>query len=111
MRQFTAPTSENLSDVLRLIARLTPPLESARGLSPEEAARAIHGALAESRRETVHLLLNTISQHSPQDAEKPQPYLVRLSEQVILESLSAELTQGAINPHEFGKNLRELGKE
>ena len=50
---ITAPTSENLSDVLRLIARLTPPLESARGLSPEEAARAIHGALAESRRETV----------------------------------------------------------
>ncbi len=107
---ITAPTSENLSDVLRLIARLTPPLESARGLSPEEAARAIHGALAESRRETVHLLLNTISQHSPQDAEKPQPYLVRLSEQIILESLSAELTHGAINPHQFGKNLRELGK-
>jgi len=107
---ITAPTAENLSDVLRLIARLTPPLESARGLSPEEAARAIHGALAESSRETVHLLLNTISQHGPQDAENPQPYLVRLSERIILESLSAELTQGALNPQEFGKNLRELGK-
>jgi len=107
---ISAPTSENLSDVLRLIARLTPPLESARGLSPEEAARAIHGALAESRRETVHLLLNTISQHSPQEAEKPQPYLVRLSEKIILESLSAELTQGTLNPQEFRRNLRELGK-
>jgi hypothetical protein len=107
---ITAPTPENLSDVLRLIARLTPPLESARGLSPEEAARAIHGALAESRRETVHLLLNTISQHSPQDAEKPQPYLLRLSEQIILESLSAELTLRTINPQEFRRNLRELGK-
>jgi hypothetical protein len=107
---ITAPTSENLSDVLRLIARLTPPLESARGLSPEEAARAIHGALAESRRETVHLLLNTISQHSPQDAEKPQPYLMRLSEKIILESLSAELTQGTLAPQQFRKNLRELGK-
>jgi len=32
-----APTLENLSAVLHLIARLTPPLESARGLSPEEA--------------------------------------------------------------------------
>jgi hypothetical protein len=105
-----APTAENLTAVLRLIARLTPPLESARGLSPEEAARAIHGALAESSRETVHLLLNTISQHSPQDTEKPQPYLVRLSERIILESLSAELTQGAINPQEIGKSLRELGK-
>ncbi len=107
---ITAPTAENLCEVLRLIARLTPPLESARGLSPEEAARAIHGALAESRRETVHLLLNTITQHSPQDTEKPQPYLVRLSERIILESLSAELTQGALNPRDFGKNLRELGK-
>src|ERR1700687_5085246 len=107
---ITAPTAENLSDVLRLIARLTPPLESARGLSPEEAARAIHGALAESRPETVHLLLNTISQHSPQDTEKPQPYLVRLSERIILESLSAELTQGTLTPQDFGKNLRVLGK-
>jgi hypothetical protein len=107
---ITAPTAENLSDVLRLIARLTPPLESARGLSPEEAARAIHGALAESRPETVHLLLNTISQHSPQDTEKPQPYLVRLSERIILESLSAELTQGTLTPQDFGKNLRALGK-
>jgi PilZ domain len=105
-----APTAENLTSVLRLIARLTPPLESARGLSPEEAARAIHGALAESSRETVHLLLNTISQHSPQDTEKPQPYLVRLSERIILESLSAELTQGAINPQEISKSFRELGK-
>ena len=105
-----APTAENLTSVLRLIARLTPPLESARGLSPEEAARAIHGALAESSRETVHLLLNTISQHSPQDTEKPQPYLVRLSERIILESLSAELTQGTINPQEIGKSFRELGK-
>jgi hypothetical protein len=107
---ITAPTAENLSDVLRLISRLTPPLESARGLSPEEAARAIHGALAESRRETVHLLLSTISQHGPQDAEKPQPYLVRLSERIILEALSAELTQGGLNPQDFSKNLRELGK-
>jgi len=57
---ITAPTNENLSDVLRLIARLTPPLESARGLSPEDAARAIHGALAEATRDTVHLLFNTI---------------------------------------------------
>jgi len=34
---IAAPGSEKLSHVLHLIARLTPPLESARGLSPEEA--------------------------------------------------------------------------
>src|SRR5438552_576804 len=88
---ITAPGSEKLADVLRLIARLTPPLESARGLSPEEGARGIHGALAEADRETVHLLLNAITQHGPRESEQPQSYLLRLSEKIVLESLSTEL--------------------
>jgi hypothetical protein len=107
---IVAPTSDNLSDVLRLIAGLTPPLESARGLSPEDAARAIHGALAEANHETVHLLLNTISQHAPQATEKPQPYLLRLSEKIILEALSSELSQGALPPPDFRGALHALGK-
>jgi len=107
---ISAPTTENLSDLLRLIARLTPPLESARGLSPEEAARAIHSALAEAQRQTVHLLLNTISQHAPQATEKPQPYLLRLSEKIILETLTVELAQGYLAPADFRKTLRTLGK-
>jgi hypothetical protein len=107
---IVAPTAENLSDVLHLIARLTPPLESARGLSPEDAARAIHGALGEAKHETVHLLLNTISQHAPQATEKPQPYLLRLSEKIILETLSAELSVGALPPPDFRSSLHGLGK-
>jgi len=107
---ITAPTNENLSAVLRLIARLTPPLESARGLSPEDAARAIHGALAEATRDTVHLLLNTISQHSPRESEAPQPYLLRLSEKIILESLTTELSSGTLAPQELSKNLHALSK-
>src|SRR5262245_20929943 len=94
-----APSADSLAAVLRLIARLTPPLESARGLSPEEAARAIHAALADANRETVHLLLSAISQHAPKEGEVPQPYLVRLSEQVIFEFLNAEFCAGALPPH------------
>jgi len=107
---IVAPTTENLSDLLHLIARLTPPLESARGISPEEAARAIHGALAEAKRDTVHLLLNTISQHAPRAAEQPQPYLLRLSEKIILETLTVELSQGLLAPPDLRRTLRTLGK-
>jgi hypothetical protein len=107
---ITSPTAEDLSEVLCLIAKLTPPLESARGLSAEEAARAIHGALAEAKRKTVHLLLNAISQHSPREAEAPQPYLLGLSERLILEALGAELSNGTLVPQDFSKNLRALGK-
>jgi PilZ domain-containing protein len=105
---ITAPTTENLSAVLTLIARLTPPLESARGLSPEEAARAIHGALAEATQSTVHLLLSTISQHGPQEAEKPQPYLLRLSETIILETLTAEFSGGTLTAQNVSNNIHTL---
>ncbi|HSC44469.1 MAG TPA: hypothetical protein VLC94_01505, partial [Candidatus Acidoferrum sp.] len=107
---ITSPSADNLSAVLHLIARLTPPLESARGLSPEEAARAIHSALAEASHETVHLLLSAITQHAPKEAEAPQPYLVRLSEQIIFEFLNSEFSAGVLAPQQVGKQLRALGE-
>jgi PilZ domain len=107
---ITAPTADSLTAELRLIARLTPPLESARGLSPEEAARAIHAALAEASRDTVHLLLSAISQHAPKEAEAPQPYLVRLSEQIIFEFINSEFSAGALLPQDVRKQLRSFGE-
>jgi len=95
---ISAPSLEELSSALRLLSRLTPPLEAARGLSAEEAARAIHAALEQASRETVHLLLSAISQHGPRDGENPQPYLLRLSESLIFEFLGAEFTAGSLQP-------------
>jgi PilZ domain len=102
------PSLNDLPAALRLLARLTPPLEVARGLSPEEAARAIHGALEEASRETVQLLLSSVSQHGPRDGETPQPYLVRLSENLILEFLGAEFSAGTLQPQEVRATLNRL---
>ena len=93
-----APDIEDLMATLRLLARLTPPLETARGLSPEEAARAIHGAMEEASRESVRTLLHSVSQYAPRDGEPPLPYLLRLSENVILEFLGAEFAGGSLHP-------------
>jgi hypothetical protein len=93
---ISLPNLEDLSAALRLLARLTPPLEAARGLSPEDAARAIHGALEAASRDTVHMLLSAVSQHGPREAEKPQPYLQRLSENLVLEFLGAEFSAGQL---------------
>ena len=93
-----APDFDDLMATLRLLARLTPPLESARGLSPEEAARAIHGAMEEASRESVRMLLHSVSQYAPRDGEQPLPYLLRLSENIIFEFLSAEFAGGSLAP-------------
>ncbi len=91
-----APDLDDLVASLRLLARLTPPLESARGLSPEEAARAIHGAMEEASRDSVTMLLSSVSQHGPREGERPQPYLLRLSEHLVFEFLSAEFSSGSL---------------
>ena len=91
-----APDFDDLVASLRLLARLTPPLESARGLSPEEAARAIHGAMEEASRDSVCMLLSSVSQYGPREGERPQPYLLRLSENIAFEFLTAEFSSGSL---------------
>jgi hypothetical protein len=103
------PELDDLAAALRLLARLTPPLETARGLSPEEAARAIHGAMEDAARETVRMLLSSISQYAPREAERPQPYLLRLSESLILEFLSAEFSVGTLTPVAVRPTFNRLG--
>jgi hypothetical protein len=103
------PEIDDLVAALRLLARLTPPLEVARGLSPEEAARAIHGAMEEASRETVRMLLSAITVYAPRDAERPQPYLLRLSESLIFEFLSAEFSAGTLTPMNVRTMFNRLG--
>ena len=104
-----APNLDDLVATLKLLARLTPPLESARGLSPEEAARAIHGAMQEASRESVQMLLSSVSQYGPREAEQPLPYLLRLSEKIIFEFLSAEFSSGTLTPTSVRPALYRFG--
>ncbi len=90
------PEIDDLIATLRLLARLTPPLEAARNISPEEAARAIHGAMEEASRETVRLLLSSVTQYPPRDGERPQPYFLRLSEALLFEFLGPEFSAGTL---------------
>jgi len=92
------PDFDDLVTALRLLARLTPPLETARGLSPEDAARSIHGAMEQASRDTVRMLLGSVSQYAPREGEHPQPYLLRLSQSLIFEFLAAEFSAGTLTP-------------
>src|SRR5260370_6419676 len=94
------PEIDDLVASLRLLARLTPPLESARGIAPEEAARAIHVAMEEASRDTVRLLLSSVTQYAPGDGERPQPYLLRLSEILIFEFLCSAFSARTLQPNQ-----------
>jgi PilZ domain len=104
-----APDLDDLVACLNLLARLTPPLESARGLSAEEAARGIHGAMEEASRDTIRMLLGSVSQYSPREGETPQEFLLRLSETLVFEFLGAEFSAGTLTPATVRPTFNRLG--
>ena len=93
-----SPQLEQFNETLRLIGHLTPPMETARGLSPEEAARAIHASMEQASKDAVRMLLASMTHYAPQEGELPQIYLRRLSQSLVLEYLTSEFANGALAP-------------
>ncbi len=106
-----APQTSAVIETLRLIGRLTPPMEVARGLSPEDAARAIHSSMESASRDTVRMLLAAMTHYSPQEGEAPQIYLKRLSQSLVLELMSTEFAAGTLAPIAVRSSLNQLADE
>ena len=104
------PGFDDLIATLKLLARITLPLEPARELTPEAGARAIHEAMEEASHDTVRLLLSAISQYSPEEGEAPQFYVKRLTESLIFEYLLAEFAAGSLTPVLVRPTFDRLGE-
>src|SRR6202022_3013875 len=63
------PGFDDLIATLKLLARITLPLEPARQVSPEAGARGVREAMEAASHDTVRLLLSAISQYSPEEGE------------------------------------------
>lgn len=105
------PTLEELTPALRLLARLTPPLELAAGASAQDSARAIHATLAEAERSTVRLLVTAVNDQPPREGELPQPYLIRLSEALIFQFVHSEFVARRLNPVDLRPLFDRLGDD
>ncbi len=106
-----APQMGEITESLRLVGRLTPPMEAARGLSAEDAAHAIHSSMESASRDTVRTLLSAMTHYAPQEGEAPQVYLKRLSQCLVLELLSTEFADGTLAPVAVRSILNQLADE
>jgi hypothetical protein len=104
------PGFDDLIATLKLLARITLPLEPARDLSPEAGSRAIHEAMEGASHDVVRLLLSAISQYSPEEGEVPQSYVKRLAESLIFEYLLAEFAAGSLTPVLVRPTFDRLGE-
>jgi len=108
---ISAPQIGQISETLQLIGRLTPPMEVARGLSAEEAARAIHSAMESASQDTVRMLLDAMTHYAPQEGEVPQVYLKRLSQCLVLELMNTDFAAGTLTPVAVRHTLNHLADE
>ena len=104
------PGFDDLIATLKLLARITLPLEPSLELSPEAGVRAIREAMEEASHDTVRLLLSAISQYSPEEGELPQFYVKRLAESLIFEYLLAEFAAGSLTPLLVRATFDRLGE-
>jgi hypothetical protein len=104
------PGFDELIATLKLLVRITGPLEPARELSPEAGARAINQAIEEARPDVVRLLLSGISQYAPEEGELPPVYVKRLTESLIFEYLLAEFAAGGLTPVLVRPTFDRLGE-
>jgi len=86
----SAPTFEDLSASLRLLAQLESIIGPNAQQNSQRVAESIRAAVLEAESRTVRQLLRTMSKHSPKDSESADKFLARLSEYLLLETLVAQ---------------------
>jgi len=106
---IATPSLEDLSSVLRLLARLTPPVGSGtRTLSRRSGTFYSWSAGRSEPGNRSHAPERDFRRMGPRDAEKPQPYLLRLSEILVLEFIGAEFYIGQISPQAVRASIFKL---
>jgi len=61
--------------------------------------------MEEASRDSVCMLLSSVSQYGPREGERPQPYLLRLSENIAFEFLTAEFSSGSLTALSVSRDL------
>jgi hypothetical protein len=107
---IAVPHFDDLISTLMLLGGMTLPFESTRELPLEEEARAIHAAMQQAEPNTVRLLHSAIAQYPPEENELPQPYLARLTENLVFEQLFAEFAAGTLTPVMLRPTLDKMGE-
>jgi hypothetical protein len=89
-------TLEDLGAALRLLARFAPIVTAAASSTPQETADALHMAASDAEQRTVNQLVGTMSRHIAHENEPNDKYLARLSEAMVMETLSAQFVAGRL---------------
>ena len=90
------PAFEDLSVALRLLARLQPIVGSGAENNSQRVAESIQIAVLDAESRTIYQLVRAMAKHAPRDSEAGDKYLARISECLLLETLTAQFLAGRL---------------
>jgi hypothetical protein len=90
------PSFEDLSVALRLLARVQPIVGSSTENNSQRVAESIQIAVLDAESRTIYQLVRAMSKHAPRDSEAGDKYLARISECLLLETLTAQFLAGRL---------------
>jgi hypothetical protein len=111
VRTMPEASFEQIAATLRVLAKLAPPHDPEMQPSAEDLARRFHSVVSGSDESAIALIVYGVSHVRPREGETLEPYLGRITDELILAFLKQELHAGRMTPPELVPLLVQLDRE
>jgi hypothetical protein len=102
---------EQIASALRLLEKLAPPEDPEMQPSTEEVARRFHSVVSGSEQSSISLIVYGVTHVRPREGETLEPYLERLTDELVLAFVKQEFHADRITPPEVAPLLIRLDRE
>ena len=110
-RTMPEASFEQIAATLRVLAKLAPPNDPEMQPSTEEVARRFHSVVSGSEPSSISLIVYGVSNVKPREGETLDPYLERLTDELVLAFVKQEFSTGRTTPEGLVSLLVRLDQE
>jgi PilZ domain len=110
-RTMPEASFEQIAATVRVLAKLAPPNDPEMQPSTEDVARRFHSVVSGSEPSSISLIVYGVSNVKPREGETLEPYVERLTDELVLEFVKQEFNSCRITPEGLVPLLVRLDQE
>jgi len=111
VRTMPEVSFEQIAATLRVLAKLAPPNDPEMQPSTEDVARRFHSVVSASEQSSISLIVYGVSNVKPREGETLEPYVERLTDELVLAFVKQEFSAGRTTPEALVPLLVRLDQE
>src|SRR6202521_5842408 len=110
-RTMPEASFEQIAATVRVLAKLAPPNDPEMQPSTEDVARRFHSVVSGSEPSSISLIVYGVSNVKPREGETLEPYVERLTDELVLAFVKQEFLSGRTTPQGLVPLLVRLDQE